>query len=557
MSNQYTLELRRMLSERYSVESVGMTTGEWMCANTKVKGKSFNFQGYEFQRTIADDLHPNLDVIKISQVGLTEIQSRKALAFLIRNPGVTGIFSLPNEKMYRRFSQSRLKPMIEENRVFRPTSSEAPVRSMDLMQFGMSFLNVVNATEASATGIPADLIFNDEVDLSDQKILALFSSRLQNSSYKIKQRFSTPSWTGFGIDGTFGVSDQREYFCKCFACNTHQVPLFSKEFVYLPGLPDSVPLHEITDNMHHKLRFDEAFVMCHRCGAPLDLGNSAREWVATYPTRTENRGYRVRPFTSSRISISYIIQQLLDYQRKDYVRGWWNTVIGEAYTDARARLDESAIKACMDTPGPVTISPTAPVYMGMDMGQVCHMTLATPAPGDCLHVFEFRSFPVEDVLDVLAEVMANYNLINGCCDRHPYTPTADAMHKKSEGRIFPVEYRGEQELKAVRDVSDSITYWQANRTRLLDDVARHVRERKYIMTGYGLMGSILITHLRDQIREESVESPAKWVKLTGNDHFAHSLAFLQAATKIQDTMQYMEKPDLRCNITIGGIKLQI
>ena len=549
-----------MLKDRYSVESRGMTTGEWMCANTRVRGHNFSFKGYEFQRAIADDLHPDLDVIKISQVGLTEIQSRKALSFLIRNPGVTGIFSLPNEKMSRRFSQSRLKPMIEENKVFKPTAQEAPVRSMDLMQFGMSFLNIVNATEGSATSIPSDFVFMDEVDLSDQKALALFASRLQNSRYKIKQRFSTPSWTGFGIDGTYNVSDQREYFCKCQACNEQQVPLFTREFVYLKGLPNSTDLPDIDDELLHKLDLANAFVMCRRCGAPLDLDSTSREWVPTFPSRTANRGYHVRPFSSGRIDISYIIGQLLDYKRKDYVRGWHNTVIGEGYTDARARLDESDIRACFGNPTSASppVEAETPVFFGLDMGQVCHLTLGTPGPvPNSVRVFEFRSFPVGQVYEVVAEIEARYNLINGACDRHPYTPDADRLRDQTKGKMMPVEYRGDQEMKPVKNVEDSVTHWQANRTKFLDAVAKKVRNKLYSFEGYGLHGAVLVSHLRDQIREETPESPAKWIKLTGVDHYAHSLAFLEVAMKLQEVMNNMGDQETRSTLYFGGLRIPI
>lgn len=532
-----------------------MTTGEWMCANTRVRGKPFNFKGYEFQREIADDLHPNLDVIKISQVGLTEIQQRKALAFLVRNPGTTGIFSLPNEKMYRRFSQSRLKPMIEENKVFKPTQVEAPVRSMDLMQFGMSFLNIVNATEGSATSTSADFVFMDEVDISDQKALALFASRLQNSSHRIKQRFSTPSWTGFGIDSTYSISDMREYYCKCNACNMQQIPLFTKEFVYLKGLPDSLELSEITDEVLHKLDLDGAFVMCKRCGAPLELDNPNREWVATHPTRENNRGYRVRPFSSARIDIPYIVNQLVDYTRKDYVRGWHNTVIGEGYSDARARLDEGQIKACYGSPQMPVIDPSAPVFLGLDMGQVCHLTLGTPAPnGVGCRVFEFRTVPVNQLDMAIFEIMTRYNLINGACDRHPYTPTAEAIRDLTDGRIMPMEYRGDQELKPVKSVEDVVTHWQANRTKLLDEVARHVRQKLFLFEGFGQYGAVVTSHLRDQIRDETPESPAKWIKLTGVDHYAHSLAFLLAAIKLQGVANSIGVQDHRMTLMIAGFR---
>ncbi|TGR74085.1 hypothetical protein EN836_33470, partial [Mesorhizobium sp. M1C.F.Ca.ET.193.01.1.1] len=77
---------------------------DFICANTTLRKKPFSLKGYEFQRAIIDDLHLNLSVIKCSQVGLTEVQIRKFLSFLKRTNGVNGIFSLPNDEMYKRVS---------------------------------------------------------------------------------------------------------------------------------------------------------------------------------------------------------------------------------------------------------------------------------------------------------------------------------------------------------------------------------------------------------------------------------------------------------------------
>lgn len=135
-------------------------------------------------------------------------------------------------------------------------------------------------------------------------------------------------------------------------------------------------MDDITDELVLGLKLDEAFVACERCGAPLDLDAEDREWVARFPSREGRRGYRIRPFSSGRITIPYIVRQLLDYKRRDMVRGWYNTVLGEPYTDAKARLTEEQIRACLGrrTP-PDDVSKDLPVFVGIDVGQVCHVIL--------------------------------------------------------------------------------------------------------------------------------------------------------------------------------------
>ena len=112
MANQFLLDLYSTAEGRYNRDSADMTHGEWMCANTSLNKRPFSFDRYPFQKQIADDMHPSLDCIKPSQVGLTEIQIRKALAILSRIPNTSLIYTMPNERMFKRISKARIQPLI-------------------------------------------------------------------------------------------------------------------------------------------------------------------------------------------------------------------------------------------------------------------------------------------------------------------------------------------------------------------------------------------------------------------------------------------------------------
>jgi hypothetical protein len=546
--NEYVNDLVSTLKARFSIEAVGMETGDWICANTKFRQQPFSFKGYEFQRAIANDLHPNLDVLKISQVGLTEIQMRKACALLSRNPTRVGMFTLADEKMYRKFSQTRLRPMMDENPVF--SSGGEGIRSIETVQIGPSFLHIINATANAATSTSADFVFNDEVDSSDQTSLALFASRLQNSDWRMKQRFSTPSWAGFGIDGTYGVSDMREYVCKCSSCNHYQIPIFSRNFVRIPGMPDR-ELLEIDDDMLEGLDLAGSYVWCEKCNAPLDLEFGHREWVATYPSRVNARGYRVRAFTSPRISIPYIVGEMLSYKRRDYIRGWYNTVIGDPYTDSQARLDEAQIKKVMGSPQIADIPKSTRIYVGIDMGATCHITLCTEDV-----VFAFYTVKASSVVSEVDVICKRYNVISGTVDRHPYEPTANEIRDISGGRIMPMEYRGDKELSPVKDAVGTTTHWQCNRTKAIDEVVKRIRATTIRFEGYGNQNRVLIEHLRDMVREETAEKPATWTKLTGTDHYFHSLAFLLLGMKLVDVAFQLSGAETRSTAFVAGLHMQ-
>lgn len=548
------------LEQRYSKDAEDMSMSRWIEANTTLRKRPFSFKRYQFQRGIVDDMHPNLDVMKCSQVGLTEVQIRKMLAFLRRHDGTSGIFTLPNEKMFKRVSTTRIKPLIEANPVFTPTDSGKMARSMSLMQFGQSFLHVTGATEGDATSTPADILFNDEVDLTDQNMLSLFNSRLQASDWKIRQRFSTPTFMDYGIDLSFKASDQHEYMCKCRACGHHNLPDFEPQFLDIPGLTDEMAedLSLIDIQSVELLDLINAQVVCEKCRAPLDLDDEdMREWVPRHPARSQvGRGYRVRPFVTSRIPIPYIVSQLLDYQSREYVRGWYNTVLGRPYTAADARLSEDAIRANLISGAPIPITSTEAVAIGIDVGQTCHVSIGKPSGDDEVVVTNFLEVPSNEIVEWVKNFRKDHKLITGAMDRHPFTPTAEAVLEASGGVVYPVEYRGQKDINAVKDETQEIKYFQANRTQLIDHVARLVRAKKLPMAGYGHKEHILIQHLRDMVRDETPEMPAVWRKLTGQDHYFHSLGFLLFSLRIRNLIDILDDSEVRTMITVSNINLK-
>lgn len=545
MPNPYAVSLFTDIRQRFSVDSSNMPMSEWISRNTTLRGLPFSFKKFPFQKAIVDDMHPNLCVTKLSQVGLTETQIRKAAAFVTRNRGVTLLFTFPTEDMQKKTSQTRIQPLITENPAFNRAKDTGmtQIRSVGIIQIESSFLMITSCTEGEATSTPADVVFNDEVDLSDPSILALFSSRMQASDWKIRQQFSTPTFSGYGIDQAYQVSDQQEYFVKCDACNHWQLPTFSRKFVRLPGLPDSADLIDIDQALldTSKIDLDLAYVACERCNAELDLGRADnRNWVARHPHRTHARGYQVRPFSVSTLSPKYIIEKLMEYRRKGFLRGWYNTVLGETYEDGDVRLTDAQIDACAERGHPERLRDvdpaTTPLFLGIDIGLVCHITVLAPRDRrypklQDMEAVAFEAIPVDYLIERAKWYQENYLVVGGATDRHPFVPTANALFEATNGIVIPYEYRGQAELKDKVDTDRAI---QINRTMAIDTVANLIRTGKTILSGYGDQKSTLNVHLKNMVREETPEKPAVWKKLSGaqtQDHYFHSLVFAYSAVR--------------------------
>ena len=484
----------------------------------------------------------------------TEAQIRKALAFLIRNQGTSLIFTLPTEDMYKRISKGRIKPIVDKDRVFNSNydKENKAVRSVDMMQFGQSFLYLTPAIESAATSINADVVMNDEVDLSDQKMVTLFNSRLQGSKIAISQRFSTPTFPQFGVDLDYQASDQHEYLCRCKHCGVWNNPEFNRKFIHIPGLPDDITeLHKITIDMQDMIDLDNSYVMCEKCKKPLDLDDSSqREWVPKFPGRS-SRGYKVTPFVTGRLNPKYIVTALWRYQKTEFLRGFFNTVLGLPYSDGSIQIPREMILACMtDDKYDVVVENHEDVWVGIDMGQTCHIVLGKGPNVNNLHIFKMLSVHVDDVVQTVKDICEEYSVRGGAVDRHPYEPTSREIFEASGNRILPVEYRGMKEVNLVFDEYEEVKYAQVNRTSFLDNFAMLIRKAKIKISGYGMNKETYIEHLRDMVRDETPDKPAEWKKLTQNDHFFHASAFMAIGPKIAEMIGLQSNSDTRTMTSI-------
>lgn len=538
MTNPIVSSFVDTLKNKFSDENRTMTMADWVSKYTHLRNKPFSYEGYEFQKAIINDMSTDMSVIKPSQVGLTEIQIRKFLAILKRNVGRTGIFTLPTDIMYKRMSQTRMKPLVDNEEIFNQ-STNSVIRNTGLYQIDSSFGFVTGMTEGAATSIPADFLLHDEIDLSEQATVGLYQSRLQASNMAITQRFGTPTLVGYGIDRAFADSDQHYYLCRCAKCGHYNDPHFESQFLNIKGMPDSFDhLSDFEPDQIAKLDLENSYIMCERCHSRLEISDpSLREWVPKHFGR-RGRGYRVRPFCTKFITIPKIFDQLTKQKQAQNLKGFFNTVLGEAYSDSNARLSDQEIRNVMR--GSLLQGPDAkaPIYLGVDIGQSCHLVLGTPT-SEGLMVFKWMVIPADHLLERVTEIMAQYpNLIGGAADRHPFTPLVNSLRELSMGRILPVEYRGHANIQFHKDEFENIDYVQANRTILIDGLVGAIRKKHIWFGDYRQYEGAILEHLKDMVRIEDVDVPARWEKITGNDHFFHALAFLNAAIKIAD-IQYL------------------
>lgn len=556
-------ELYQAVKLRFGDSNASQSMGDWICNNTTIKRRAFSFEGYGFQRAIADDMHPNVSVIKCSQIGLTEVQIRKFLAILTRSNALNGIFSFPNGDMQTRTYNGRIKPILEADDIFNPPSSTKPTRSKSQVQIRDSFGYISGCTEGDATNTSADFVFHDELDLSPETIIALYQSRLQGSDMRMMQQFSTPTFTGVGIHKSYQLTDQREYIMRCPGCRQVHIPRFTPEFVFLKKMSfDVEKFEDLTSEQIALLDLEDSHVRCPKCSTKLNLGDEAqREWVATFPSRQNFRGYRVRPFSTPRIKPAYIFGQLAQYQERSFTRGFYNTVLGEEYDSVNSRIQEADVRACLKDAAIQNITKDVPCYLGIDVGMTCYITISYDTPEGYPVFVLFDTVPAAFLRERVEELSKIYNIVQGTIDRFPYTTEADLLRDQTNGLVMPVQYRGLQAIAPVYEADTKIlNHYSAHNTLIFDKIRTLLSHRKMVFTGYQGQGDVLVQHLTSMVRDDrphdGVETFAEWKKTDGNDHYMHSIGFNLLARRVGEHIYSTQTGGTGTSIAVMGVPMK-
>ena len=501
----------------------------------------------------------------------TEVQLRKALAYVSRNPHRNLIYTMPDENMRKRVFQNRVLPLLTQDSVFHGLNAagKKPIRSIEITEINNSQMLMFPANEKAATSQPADVVFNDEIDLSDPQIIALFNSRLQGSDVKINHNYSTPTFQGIGIDALYETSDQHEYMFKCPHCGFYQLPEFTTKFIYIPGLPAEAPddLSKFEPQWLDKYGINtlDARSICCKCGKQVTYGDEENHaWVPRHPHRSNSRGYRISPFSTRNLDAAYVFNTLMKYIRGDNMKGFQNTVLGKTHESSDERLSESLLRTLF-TPNFDPIFDHGiqdPFFIGIDMGKICHVTIGFASSMTNVKTVLFETVKAEELEARLPFYFSKFNIKMGFIDRLPLITTSESVRDKSNKVIMPMQYEltsGGQMLTPKTDEYGNLSYVAAHRTMHLDRLASAVRSGFVEFSGYGSQKDTIIQHLRAMVRElksdnSGTEKVPMWVKKDKNDHYFHSLSYLyQAVIQYYNGCSFLDDQGYNSTIFLGGM----
>lgn len=313
-------------------------------------------------------------------------------------------------------------------------------------------------------------------------------------------------------------------------------------------MPDLINIDQkIYDACNLGEALGRAYIKCKRCQKPLDVGNHGnREWVAKYPSRTNARGYQILPFSTERLDIPYVVNSLIKYRNRNNLKGFYNTVLGRAYTDDDIQLGRGLLlQAFTANPNWVDQPVSGYFSVGIDVGKTCHIVVAEPN-GDHPDYVHFETCPIQSLMSRLDRLDKFFNFKCGGIDWTPEWKLACEVRDWSQGRIMPVQYSDGKPVQEVKDMTGVVTHISCNRTDLLDTVANGIRCGESSFSGYinDQQKEVIINHFRDMVRDVDSESDSKprWKKISGVDHFFHAAAYSTSGMLYTDVLGIIATP---------------
>lgn len=524
--------LKSAVYKRFSLANVA----DWVEENTYLKGERFSFVNHEYQIPILRDPSTEINVRKCSQIGLTELSSRRALAQCNIMPGFTVIYTLPTASFANTFVKTRVDPMIDGSPVLSQAAHHT-TNNTEVKRFGESFIYFKGTKGAAAAiSIPADALYHDELDFSDLEVVTNYQSRLTHSKYKLKMNLSTPTVSGYGISALFDASRRHFNFCKCNHCNHQFVPNYY-EHIKIYGTDD---IRTITKDTIHRYKLDTAKLLCPKCKKEPSLQIEHREWVIENPgDNHEAAGYQISPFDAPNIiTVKDLITASTKYSR---VADFINFNLGLPAEDSESNMSMESINRCF-VPGEFPTSYTS--AMGIDMGLFCHIMVGYLDHTGVMYTIHTEVVPLMDLEKRKRELQHQYRVRLTVMDSMPYTDMMLRL-QATDSNLYGGMYvatksletfkikskeefaeRGQQEFRQV----------SINRNHTFDAIMEMIRAGQWICKEDGNKQTI-INHLQDQkrVQEFSSENDMKFVwrkSSKGQDHFHHALLYLWIATRM-------------------------
>lgn len=511
---------------------------------TYLNGNRFSFKDHEFQRDIASDTHPDINVQKCAQVGMSELMARYVLGVCRIIPYFSAILTMPGANDSVNFFRTRIDPIINDSPELRDVM-EPSLDNTEIKGIGTSLLYGRGTRGSTAAlSVPADMLVHDELDRSDPHTIQQYQSRIKHSNWKLTRKFGTPTIPGTGIALAMAESHRLHHMVKCNHCNAQFVPSYHSH-VHIPGYDRDKK--EINAHNLMTLQWEKAALLCPKCGKEPSLQPEFREWVCENPLdNLSARGYYVTPFSVPNVvSFAQIVKESTKFTWPEFC----NQTLGETSQETSATLTAEDVLACRYTQGQLAGGELH--CMGVDLGSICHFTVGRMTlAGELLVVYRERC-TVTQLRETRLRLMQNYRVLTSVFDWQPYTDTVLDLQKNDPNLYAALYSNAHTQGTATFTVKSAeentregklpLTEVRLSRDLHFDELMNMFKQRKVVWQAQGeIDDALFVAQMTDMKRtlifDKFNDGRYTWVKKPNDqDHYHHSVGYLYTACRLMPT----------------------
>jgi len=505
--------------------------------------------------------------MKPTQVGMSTAAAVKMFHFADNWP-VRIIYMLPRQQDYIDFVTTRIDPMIQASE--RLSSLLGIPDSTRAKQIGDSYLFFMEST-VEPRMMPADAIMIDELDLSVPENVATALNRLDDSRWRLKFYFGTPTLPNYGVHGRYLLSDRRHWLVKCPSCNEWQELDWEENLRVIGNMEDP----------------DEVYLGCVHCSHRFTLPEIQQgQWVAEKPDRSdESVGFHISQLMVHPVETLY--KHYIDPEQT--ITEFYRKRLGKPYElEGGSVSREDFLTTAFDDPYMEEIAHDgrSRYYMGLDQGNELQVVIAKIEPNSRRpKIVRIELIPFTDVDESNAgfqrvqKLMRLFKIRRCIADADPNRHSIRALQNKMPGRVIMADYTNIKQRFQYKKERGVIRVVNINRSEAFDDLMDSIREAYWALPGFPpnlpMAVENLISHvtsLKRDIEERRTASGLKktvvWRRLRP-DHLAHSMLYLKLAIEIdtgahhkiavigipteedtqeEDDLTYWPKPDIIARI---------
>lgn len=512
----------------------------WISENTYIGGRPYSYKDHEYQQRILDSTARETVVRKCSQVGISELAVRRALAMCGMIKGFTTIYTLPTATFAATLAKTRVNPVIQESPYLQELITD--IDNVDVKQLGTSYLYLKGAASSNAPiSIPADMLVHDELDFSDSLVISQYQSRLTHSKHKMKFKLSTPTLPGKGIDFEFMRSRRHFNFVKCNHCAHFFIPDYYAH-VKIPNFRGE--LMDITKRNLHEYQYQDAYVECPKCGRMPSLAPEYREWVCENPDESHvAEGFQVAPFDAPTIiTPGYLIEASTAYTD---VAQFVNFNLGLPYFSQESVLAPDEVRGTILQS---RFEGSMAYVMGIDLGKICHIAVSSTSWDGAMQVVHLEKVPLQLLRERYKELRAQFRVRVSVIDSLPYTDTVLALqaidhnlwasvYSQTKGtELFTVRKRDEDDERGLQQLRQI----NVSRDRTFDALMAFLRSGQFSKVTCQ-QDEEFVSHCTDMRRVKDWNTRTqviefRWIKSEmGDDHFWFALSYAFLAKHILGT----------------------